>query len=173
MLAKTNNPELIKASVSCLVVSRANYRFVEGADRRLLVRNPASLHLCENVTTIVEKGATGLLSKVKTLCERCWPLNTKLTPLFPLKRTEFHCKTFYHRYYCVKNTPQHVISPSQDTHMHTHLKPLVFGSKHGVNPNRVAMSGKKPSNTVNLFCFSAITCVVISNKEFIYHYRPK
>lgn len=94
MLAKTNNLALIKASLSCLVVSRANYRFVEGADRRLLVRNSAPLHLCGDVTTIVGKGGTGLLSKVKTLCERCWPLNTKLTRLFLLKRTEFHCKRF-------------------------------------------------------------------------------
>lgn len=45
-------PVQMKASQSCLGVSWANYRFVEGADRRLLVRNPSLLHLCGDVSTM-------------------------------------------------------------------------------------------------------------------------
>lgn len=67
-------PVQMKASQSCLVVSWANYRFVEGADRRLLVRNPPLLHLCGDVTTMAGAGwggGGGLLCNVNAACKRC------------------------------------------------------------------------------------------------------
>lgn len=66
-------PVQMKASQSCLVVSWANYRFVEGADRRLLVRNPPLLHLCGDVATMARAG-WGLLCNVNAVCKRCCSL---------------------------------------------------------------------------------------------------
>lgn len=90
-MQQNTEPVQLKASQSCLVMSRANYTFVEEADRRLLVRKPSPLHLCGDVTAMVVVVVGGS----SAVCKRCCYLpNMKLTRLFMRKKIiTFHCKS--------------------------------------------------------------------------------
>lgn len=86
-MQQNTEPVQLKASQSCLVMSRANYRFVEEADRRLLARKPSLLHLCGDVTAmVVGVVVVVVVGGSSAVCKRCCYLpHMKLTRLFMRK----------------------------------------------------------------------------------------